>query len=647
MRRHGPGERGVAHSGRKRPSRRATRWAWLLLAAVQVALADAPAPPALRYTPQEVVLVETLDRTAARPLDERQAALAALAASPGFDTPETQALLQLEHCNLAGLSFADAAPYGKALDALLDAHPDNRFIALAQGDCRLLQRQSDTPGAFEARRQLHLDAAGIGYPGVRYRLASAYARDALAMGFVDESLQAVETALRIAEANEDTFYRRASLMDLALVRSAMRQHEEAIAGSTAALDIADGRQRIDLLLSHAYILLQAERLPDAMEVYRRARALAHAGGQAEQELTAMLNLSAIHARLGEVAENLVLTADIMARAGVLGSDYYRGYAANARAFALIDDGATDAATRLFSEGRALLEEAGERLHVANNLAEWAGRLAARGRHAEAYRALSESRAIDAGIRSAERERHARYLAALLGAGQKDLAIERLRRENAVAQLRIETRRMSVASWAIGLASVSIAALTLLLSYLRLKRSSRRLAEANARLDHENAHDALTGLHNRAHFAKRFDELKVAVPGRAVLALLDLDHFKGINDRLGHAAGDEVLREASERLAAAVRGGDLIARWGGEEFIVLATGLGQGQRSAEIPERLLQALRAAPMRAGGELLPLTGSVGYAEIDLDATTRLDDELEYVDAALYHAKRGGRDRAVAVEG
>src|SRR5690606_8432844 len=111
-------------------------------------------------------------------------------------------------------------------------------------------------------------------------------------------------------------------------------------------------------------------------------------------------------------------------------------------------------------------------------------------------------------------------------------------------------------------SVSIVALVLAWSYLRLRRSSRRLAEANAQLDHENAHGALTGIRNRLHFLRRFESLKSTAPGRAMLVLLDLDHFKGINDRFGHAAGADVPREVARRLAATMRDRDVVARWGG-------------------------------------------------------------------------------------
>lgn len=620
-----------------------TGWNMLVLLAVHGFAQAAEGRGALLYTPQERALLEVLDESASQPVAERLAALGALADSPGFTSPAARALVWLEQCHLAGLSDVDATPYSRALTAHAAAHPGDSFIALVQRDCQLRTQQRHD---VDTRTLLYRDSTGIAFPTVRYRLASNYAKDALSMGFVDDALSAVEEALRIAQANDDGPYHRDSLMDLALVRVEMGQHEQALADSAAALEISKGHQRVDLLLNRGYILRAARQWDKAAEIYTQALSKAEAVDNERQALTALLHLVTIHRELGQSARAFDLSAQTLSRARALGDDYFIGYAAQTHATALLLAGESASADALYNESFEKLEQAGEQTHLAETLVMWAMQLAERGRHAEAYQALTRSREIEQTVRKATRERDARYLNALLDASQKDLAIERLRRENDIAQLQIEKRRLEAVTRGVALGAVSLSALILLGSYLRLRRSSSRLAEANARLDHENAHDNLTGIYNRMHFIRQFEAMKGRGAGRAVLLLLDLDGFKGINDSLGHAGGDDVLRETARRLAAAMRDRDLAARWGGEEFILLAALSGPDPAPANIATRLLEAFRSQPILAGGQQLTVTASIGYAEIELRPDTHLDVELERVDVALYQAKREGRNRAVAAD-
>jgi len=122
-----------------------------------------------------------------------------------------------------------------------------------------------------------------------------------------------------------------------------------------------------------------------------------------------------------------------------------------------------------------------------------------------------------------------------------------------------------------------------------------------------------------------------------LVLVDLDHFKRINDAHGHAAGDQVLRRFGAMARASLRGTDLVARWGGEEFLLLlgSTGTAPGAACAQ---RLLDALAAERFDAAG-LPPVTGSAGLAEYREGDC--LVEALERADRALYRAKAAGRNR------
>ncbi len=162
------------------------------------------------------------------------------------------------------------------------------------------------------------------------------------------------------------------------------------------------------------------------------------------------------------------------------------------------------------------------------------------------------------------------------------------------------------------------------------------------LTYQASHDALTGLANRALFnACTTDAVRAAQTSSAglALALVDLDDFKAINDRLGHAVGDALLVEVSERLRASVRPGDTVARLGGDEFAVLLPSSSVAE-SARIAETFIDAL-AAPVRAAGYELLIQASIGVARhtADCDAS----DLLRRADMAMYAAKELGKSRWV----
>jgi diguanylate cyclase (GGDEF)-like protein len=154
-------------------------------------------------------------------------------------------------------------------------------------------------------------------------------------------------------------------------------------------------------------------------------------------------------------------------------------------------------------------------------------------------------------------------------------------------------------------------------------------------------DGLTGLYNRATAMDRLqvmlDDMRIAEHG-AVL-LMDIDHFKMINDQLGHAAGDDCLRKIGDIVRNAVRGGDTAGRIGGEEFLVVMPGATR-EVALSVGERLRLAVALGGMRyANGA--PVTTSIGVAAATVGDTT--ETILARADRGLYEAKRLGRNRIV----
>ncbi len=175
-----------------------------------------------------------------------------------------------------------------------------------------------------------------------------------------------------------------------------------------------------------------------------------------------------------------------------------------------------------------------------------------------------------------------------------------------------------------------------------KETELALATALRQADRIARVDGLTGAYNRRHVSEVLDSelARAARSGEQVgLLLLDLDHFKRVNDHHGHGGGDEVLREVTRRLTAAVRNYDTVGRWGGEEFVVIVPGVADENALRTAAETVRTAIRRAPFVLGDEIVVVTGSVGAA--CAEDGEGAEELVGAADRALYTAKRRGRDR------
>jgi len=176
-----------------------------------------------------------------------------------------------------------------------------------------------------------------------------------------------------------------------------------------------------------------------------------------------------------------------------------------------------------------------------------------------------------------------------------------------------------------------------------------MAVENARLFDEVQRlatlDGLTSTYNRRHFmdlaqlqydnARRFGHPLTAM-------MLDVDHFKRINDRHGHHVGDQVLRALAERCRGALRSVDVLGRYGGEEFAIVLPGTTQHNAATVLAERIRKRVADEPIKTDDGAVKVTVSVGVAELDAEMRGP-EDLLKRADAALYEAKQAGRNRVV----
>jgi len=174
-----------------------------------------------------------------------------------------------------------------------------------------------------------------------------------------------------------------------------------------------------------------------------------------------------------------------------------------------------------------------------------------------------------------------------------------------------------------------------------KKAQEKLLEQQEMLYHQAHHDALTGLANRVLFNDRLEQaIKKAQRNntKMVLFFIDLDHFKEINDSMGHEVGDEVLKEVTHRLRSAIRKEDSLARLGGDEFTIIIENLTQVQDASFLAKKILDVL-AKPIIINGNKLYVSSSIGISLYPDDGISA-QNLLKYADSAMYKAKSEGRN-------
>jgi diguanylate cyclase (GGDEF)-like protein len=299
--------------------------------------------------------------------------------------------------------------------------------------------------------------------------------------------------------------------------------------------------------------------------------------------------------------------------------------------------------KLTADLEAMLDEKGRMLERA-------------GQYRQALAIVREQQALQQQSARAARDRAIAALQEEFDAHRRSQQIVLLQRENNVKDSELRNRRTVQFATTFAAVLTVLAGAVVYVMYRRAARSNARLKELNAQLEFGSTHDALTGLHNRRSLtnrmagripegrAERRDSARNgARDGVDCFVLMDIDHFKGINDRWGHGVGDAVLVEVARRLAAAVRDTDMVVRWGGEEFMVFAPAMDPG-RVAGMAARLLEAVGSAPVDGGSCPIPVTLTAGIVALRPLPGEAFDWQcaVRLADWALYEGKTQGRNQA-----
>ena len=256
---------------------------------------------------------------------------------------------------------------------------------------------------------------------------------------------------------------------------------------------------------------------------------------------------------------------------------------------------------------------------------------------KAFQQLDKTLAIDvAGRRVA-------ILEGSLAAQRAESQSTLLTRDNQIQALRIARQRLLGIALIVGLCVLAVFAVMLLRRFRETQRLHAALIASATELERVATTDALTGVANRGAVAAQFKQLLAqSQSGAHALAvlLIDIDHFKKVNDHHGHLAGDAVLRDAAQRMCTVLPESARFGRWGGEEFIAILPDIEPAEVSA-IAERVRDVVAATPFHVDDAELSISISIGVATAPRPERRGIDRLIATADAALYRAKHAGRNR------
>lgn len=603
---------------------------------------QAPAQGVWRFSATEQQVLQLALDAVAEPQQIWQQLEHVAATVPSADTANHGWIL-LQQCRLA--KYIAGTDRSKILQQLSALQPDGLKSA-AWYKCQqyeaIAQQQDDKE--FENGYQAYLHLTETDVPALRMWLAYDVANIALEAGYHDEAMAAARLSLEIARQNELIGWQGETFGIIARIQAALGLFDDAIATNQNALDLVDTAEaRHELQLNRGYILTQAKRYDAALAWQLPIMARAEQS-DAETYLTVGGNVAKIYLEQDKIRENLQLTERLLAVANQTDNDYLWAYTAMARAFGLLEHGDTVQSLPLFAKARRWFDQNNAWQHLGENLQHWSTRLAQNGLYAEAYQALLESDALKQRHETARRNKDALLKNAQLETERQRNALLLLQQHHEKDQAILIQTQLENQLWLAIFTAVVVLISALSYAYYRLRKAHLLLALKNQQLDYESSHDPLTKVFNRRYF-QQFIVPKLASRTEALLLLMDIDHFKKVNDTYGHHAGDQVLEIVSQRLASRLRDCDRIVRWGGEEFLLYIDKPADLQNCRTLVQRLLSEIEQTPFQLDDGELTVTISIGFSFIRLHSQEVLEQQLGAIDSFLYQAKKQGRNRAVGL--
>jgi diguanylate cyclase (GGDEF)-like protein len=600
-----------------------------------------------------------IDGFPARAVNEIAALLATIDAGR---TPERDYVHALH-----GRALVAAGRYDEALD----------FAARLAAEATSARSEPLAAIALLVRSGVESSTGDAGRASVLARDASLFARDpvdaflpfwaemsigiaARTRGRLEESLDSLQRALTLAQEADDPFRRSSALYQLSVVYLALKQPDRALEASLAAFREAE-------TAGSAFAMANARMAESAVRedlgeprrelaAMQEALAIARRAQSQTAESKALVNLADIHLRRQNFSAALTLARSALALARETGDARLAATSAANLGFALFGLGRTPEGTRYVEEAIAHFEARGAAAEFATLLAEYGQYLERAGDYQGAVALYHRERRLNDEIAQAAYRKTVLEMQQKYESERQIREIDLLSRENDLKSAELANRELQQRIWwvvALVLAASFVVVATL---YRKLRATNRLLADRNVELSFQSSRDPLTALYNRRYFqdfigdrgspAERRRGTTAGAPIQALL-LIDIDHFKAINDHYGHATGDAVLVTVAQRLQAALRETDMIVRWGGEEFLVFVPATSPENLDG-IATRVMETICAEPIAHQGKSIRITASVGYAPVPLPpggVALSWERTIGLVDMALYMAKLHGRNRAYGI--
>jgi diguanylate cyclase (GGDEF)-like protein len=581
-------------------------------------------------------------------------------------TTEAEVLNQLVTSASALSDWSDSELLEARIAAVLDRVEDPEPRArLGSSHAAYLTRQGHFADAEHAARRAIGDADA--QPAeFRFNLFNSLGVALAQQGRYDEAFETMVTALRIREQGglADSAMLLQNLGGLSIY---LGRHPAAIEYNQRALDLLDENAAAlpSVLSNIAASEIELGRLDAARERLERAIAIGERRGQ--PSISSIGNLGYVLRELGQFEEALALFRRQVELEKARDN-------AGTQAIAWKNIGETLVRMDRREEADDALENALQLYRAADIKPKrlelypvMIDNLTTLGRDRRALGLMQEYKALNDEMISAESaERIAALEAGLeLERRERELALverDRLQAEAELGQARAEQARER------GFRNLLLA---MLWRTVRMRgQANRLLADKNNEIDHQHkklarlnrtlerrsVEDDLTGLHNRRFMRRLIDEISrnslsstgASTPSAFLMLLIDLDRFKQINDQWGHPVGDLALKRVGDALRECAEPGDLLMRWGGEEFLWLCAKASTGQTGTRCLD-LHRALRRLPLVIEGRIIELGFSVGATALELgpdDPRKALERAIKIADAALYEAKASGRGRYVCLE-
>lgn len=480
----------------------------------------------------------------------------------------------------------------------------------------------------------------------------------LAMGQFEPALESYLKSLHYADqqSRHPKQSRLRALNGLSNVYSVMKNHEKTLAVIDEALVLAtelDSRKMLaTLYLNQGGEYAELGRHADYAAANEKALRISRESGLVPVEATILNNMGDGYLRSHNYPKAEQLARQALAkyremddRSGVITALCNVGFALMGQGKVAQGVHEVRAALKLAREAGALADEEGI-------LAELGRMYEQLGLHKEAVATIREQQKLSEQLFQADREKSVAAMQEQFDAVQRQKQITLLAHENSLKDATINNQRLQQIVTLLGVIVTVMGGVFVFLLYRRVRKTNQKLREANQQLEFHAVRDPLTGLFNRRSFFELMNKRGAGNQGGRReddnpdgLMILDIDHFKHINDTLGHAGGDAVLIEISQRLRSTVRDTDMVMRWGGEEFLVFSPKANAAHLKS-LAQRVLNVVAEEPIAVGGKMMTITVTGGFLSLPFSGLSETDcnweKAMQIADMALYLGKVNGRNRA-----